>query len=422
MRQYLDYRAFIIAAGSLLDCVTAANTMSAILGKRKLHPNLTRAVFCLFWFFSTLAVCYLQISWRYYMFYLFLLLLFSFLYEASPLKRMWAAFTLGSTRLSCLSLAFLAQDRVFYAPEVCIAALVFFLCFAAMKRLLFTQAAEAEGEINRSWLSLLLLVSGAGMTALFGVLLETEVSKSFAVICCVCILIIDLSTFFLYHALHQNDMHIKQRDSYKQLLYYYKNQMDVIAESQSSIRALRHDMKNHVLHIRAQLQNEKYEDALHYLDELTENMQSNTEYVSTGNKEVDCLLNYKIRIAKKILNRVEYRIRIPSDYEWKSFDFNIVAGNLLDNATEAAGESREKFLEIDIRADKGILLFHIANSYENTPKRQGKKFLSAKKQAGEHGVGLQNVKRIVEKQNGDMQLRYADGVFEADVMLYMSQL
>jgi len=94
----------------------------------------------------------------------------------------------------------------------------------------------------------------------------------------------------------------------------------------------------------------------------------------------------------------------------------------LDNALEAAQDSEEKFLKIDIHMNKGILLIHIANSYKNIPDRQGRQFLSTKQKSGIHGIGLQNVKRIVEKQNGDMELRYTEGLFEADVMLYLDQL
>lgn len=422
MENYFNFSIAIIAIGNLLDCIILANMMRVFLKKRKLHHSVIGTAYGLFYVLSAAAVFYSFITWQYCAFYLFLLFLLTFFYEGSWEKRIWAVLTLGSIRLSCLLMVFLAEGRVFYAPEICMAAFLFLVCFVIMRRLPVAQNDEDKGEADRPRLILLLLVSAASATALFGLLYETEVSTMFAIICCVCVLIIDLSAFFLYHAVCQNDIHVKQRDSYRHSLYYYKNQMKVIIESQSNIRALRHDMKNHLLHLSIQLENKKYEDALCYLNAMMENMKSDMEYVSTGNTEADCLLNYKIQVAEKVLKRVEYRIQIPADCEWKSFDFNIVMGNLLDNALEAAQDSEEKFLKIDIHMNKGILLIHIANSYKNIPDRQGRQFLSTKQKSGIHGIGLQNVKRIVEKQNGDMELRYTEGLFEADVMLYLDQL
>lgn len=429
MEKYFNFRVAIIAIGNLLDGIILVNMLNTFLRKRKLHQSVIRIAYGLFYFLSTASVLYSFITWQYCAFYLFLLFLLTFFYEESWEKRIWVVLTLGSIRLSCLLLVFLAEGRVFYAPEICMAASLLLLCFVIMKRIPFEQNDEDIGETGRLWLVLLLLVSAASTAALFGLLHETKVSALFAAICCICFLIVDLSTFLLYHAVCQNAAHIKQRDSYRQLLYYYKNQIAVIVESQNSIRALRHDMKNHFLHLRIQLENKKYEDALCYLDAMMENLKGNMEYVSTGNTEADCLLNYKIRIAKKVLKKVEYQIQIPVDCEWKSFDFNIVMGNLLDNALEAAQDSEEKFLKIVIYVNKGILLIHVANSYKNIPSRKGRQFLSTKQKSDIngmkeacHGIGLQNVKRIVEKQNGDMELHYENGLFEADVMLYLNQL
>lgn len=429
MEKYFNFTVAIIVIGNLLDCIILANMMNAFLGKRKLHQSVIRIAYGLFYALSTASVFCSFITWQYCAFYLFLLFLLTFFYEEAWEKRIWVVLTLGSIRLSCLLLVFLAEGRVFYAPEICMSASLFLLCFVIMKRIPFEQNDEDIGETSRLWRVLLLLVSAASTAALFGLLHETKVSALFAVICCICFLIIDLSTFLLYHAVRQNAAYVKQRDSYRQLLHYYKNQIEVIVESQNNIRALRHDMKNHLLHLRIQLENKKYEDALCYLNTMTENMKGNMEYVSTGNTEADCLLNYKIRIAKKVLKKVEYQIQIPVDCEWKSFDFNIVMGNLLDNALEAAQDSEEKFLKIVIHVNKGILLIHVANSYKNIPNRQGKQFLSTKQESDTncmkeacHGIGLQNVKRIVEKQNGDMELHYGNGLFEADVMLYLNQL
>ena len=47
--------------------------------------------------------------------------------------------------------------------------------------------------------------------------------------------------------------------------------------------------------------------------------------------------------------------------------------------------------------------------------------LSEKSAAG-HGMGLANVRRIVEKYHGDMEMCCKDNRMETDIMLYMKNL
>ena len=102
------------------------------------------------------------------------------------------------------------------------------------------------------------------------------------------------------------------------------------------------------------------------------------------------------------------------------------AGSMLNpsdyNAIEAAQGSRRKWMKLVLRADRGVFLIHIANSCAGPPKRKAGRFLSTKENAVEHGIGLQNVKRMVEKQNGNIEFQYEDGIFLVEVMLYMNEM
>ena len=230
------------------------------------------------------------------------------------------------------------------------------------------------------------------------------------------------SVFYLADALIQNDTHVRQRDTYRQQTDHYRNQLEVIEESQSRLRALRHDMKNHMLHLEAELQQGHYEDALRYLEKMEGELENPAEHAKTGNRDIDSLLNYKIQKAEQVLSAVESDIHVPMELMPKSFDINVILGNLLDNAIEAAQGSRRKWMKLVLRADRGVFLIHIANSCACPPKRKAGRFLSTKENAVEHGIGLQNVKRMVEKQNGNIEFQYEDGIFLVEVMLYMNEM
>ena len=133
-------------------------------------------------------------------------------------------------------------------------------------------------------------------------------------------------------------------------------------------------------------------------------------------------MNYKIQKAKQVLTKVECGVYVPVELMPKSFDINVILGNLLDNGMEAAQRSEKKWMKVVIRADKGLLLIHIANSCGEVPRRKGRYgFFSTKEDVG-HGIGLENVRRMVERQNGSMEFGGGEGEFFVDVLLYVSEV
>jgi len=348
------------------------------------------------------------------------ILLLKKLMEAFAGRRIWLIVTLCSVEMACYLFPYFAGGRHFYVQEMTAGALLFLFCYA-----LILKTKTAGGEMEKTdgrRTALLLIIPVTGICALICLFLGDLKPYFFSAACCGCILTADLSVFYLYHILVRNDTHVRQRDIYRQQTDHYRNQLEVIEESQNRLRALRHDMKNHMLHLSAELQRGNYKDALRYLENMQEELQNPAEYVKTGNKEIDSLLNYKLRKAEQVLSTVESDINVPMELVPKSFDINVILGNLLDNAMEAAQESERKWLKLVLRADRGIFLIHVANSCAKMPKKKGRSFLSTKENAEEHGIGLQNVRRMVERQNGNIEFQYADGVFLAEAMLYMNEM
>ncbi len=411
-----NYYILIVALANLLNSVTVKRLMDTYLKKDNRKKTVIKAAYLIFYFVTTVILWFFQISWQFGVCCVISLFFITFFYEGTWHKRIWLTLAFSGVEFACYVLSYLAAGRIFYVPETAVAAFAFLLCFILIQK---TGMEEKESEEpDRKETILLLLIPGVSLIALFCLLNGYMKPDWVCAVCCGCILIANLSVFYLYHILLQNHYHIRQRDIYQQQTLNYRNQLEVIRESQERIRALRHDMKNHILHLQAQMQGKNFKEALEYLDIMKEDMKSPAEYAASGNEEIDSLLNYKIRKAKQMLHTVECKISIPSDTPSQSFDLNVILGNLLDNAIEAAIESERKWMNITMRADRGILLIAIANSCGKAPEREGERFCSTKNMAGEHGIGLQNVKRMVERQNGEITFEYANDIFVAKVMLY----
>ncbi len=258
--------------------------------------------------------------------------------------------------------------------------------------------------------------------AVFWGLTHGSVDRLTAAFLCAAIMVFNLCVFYLYHILLKNYVQIREQDIYRQQTIAYQNQLEVIMESQSRIRALKHDMKNHVLALGGLAKSAEPEKLIAYLDSMQAFMRNPSEHVYTGNEALDSLLNFKLQRAQEALKRVETDIVLPEKMKLHSFDFNVVAGNLLDNAAAAAAQTDEQFLKLSMRMENGVLFLYMVNSCTGIPEGVCDMRRLSEKSAAGHGMGLANVRRIVEKYHGDMEMCCKDNRMETDIMLYMKNL
>lgn len=127
----------------------------------------------------------------------------------------------------------------------------------------------------------------------------------------------------------------------------YASQMELMRQGEERIKALRHDMKHHISELKLLAEKEKNNGIKEYLEQMEGFMANPGEEVSSGNLETDSVLNYLIQRARQELEHVQVKVEIPGNLQ-HSFDINVILGNLLENALEAAGQTKEKTLELKV--------------------------------------------------------------------------
>lgn len=161
------------------------------------------------------------------------------------------------------------------------------------------------------------------------------------------------------------------------------------------------------------------QDALSYINDMKSFLQNPDEIVSSGNVEMDSLLNYMLQWAKRDLTTVTVNVSVPENI-LPAFDINMILGNLLENAIEAARQSEEKMLEVLVYYQQGVMTIDIKNSFSGELRKGRKGFLTTKVEKGNHGTGLSSVKQVVEKYDGLMKVEEQDNLFCVNVVLYLS--
>lgn len=147
--------------------------------------------------------------------------------------------------------------------------------------------------------------------------------------------------------------------------------------------------------------------------------------VSSGNLEIDSVMNYMIRRAREELRTVNVNVRLPNSLG-HSFDINVILGNLLENGIEAARQTESRRLDINVEAQQGFLRIQIENSYDGrTAVSRGnghQRLLTTKRGGGLHGIGLESVRKVVEKYDGIMEVCPEEDIFRVLLILYMPEV
>ncbi len=255
--------------------------------------------------------------------------------------------------------------------------------------------------------------------AAIGIIIYTDTCQALGIaIISITLLIVNFFMLYLYNMLLHSISHKYEAKLLKQQVNIYSNQLNVILQSEEKVKSLRHDMKHHMNEIKLLANKYGITEIQGYIDNMEEFICNPAEIVSSGNLEIDSLLNYMLQKAREELKEVDVKVKIPEAIG-HSFDINVILGNLLENALEAARQTEEKQLNVNIQFYQGIFKIVIENSYNGTLIRGKQGVITSKKEKESHGIGMGNVKKIVEKYGGIMEVYSHDMRFGVKLILYM---
>lgn len=240
------------------------------------------------------------------------------------------------------------------------------------------------------------------------------------------LLIANFLMLYLYNLLLHSISQQYEMEMLKTQLQAYANQLNVVLRGEEKIKALRHDIKHHLNELMLLANKHDVAEIQKYIDEMNSFLKNPNEIVASGNLEIDSVLNFMLQKAEKELKTVDIKVMLPEKVR-HSFDINVMLGNLLENAIEAAGKTENKYLSVHIKLKRGILKVKIENSFESCilceeQNRKDTILKTTKPFTEQHGIGLKNVKKIVEKYNGTMAVTAQEGIFCVNLLLYMARM
>lgn len=177
-------------------------------------------------------------------------------------------------------------------------------------------------------------------------------------------------------------------------------------------RRFRHDISDHLYILNDMINSKKYPEALEYLKSLNDELDS-VKRVSLGNNSLDALVSHYIYLYDSQSIELKLSGFIPADMSVNTYDLCVVFSNILKNGVAYA----TSYVNIDIKHDDNHIYITETNDcdaslviYNTLPKTSNKDALN-------HGYGLINISRIVDKYDGYINVEARDGIFKLELML-----
>lgn len=194
---------------------------------------------------------------------------------------------------------------------------------------------------------------------------------------------------FIITVFWSQNYHDKKR---KEQFAYYRAREEIQIQREKEISKIRHDIANHLSVMKEMEKDEAGRCLLKRIDKDFGRF--------TGVPVLDCLILDKERkCAKKQIQFIKQGVCF-SETDISEYDLISLFANLLDNAIDAAEQTKMPVVDLKIENWQGYLKISITNSKPVSVMPLQSNFRTTKKEAGKHGIGNRIVKEIVENRDG----------------------
>lgn len=207
----------------------------------------------------------------------------------------------------------------------------------------------------------------------------------------------------------------KQKESEIQLEMQAEHYQD-LAEKNRDIRRFRHDIKNNLLALDILLSDGKYDEAKKYIDSMNESVKETENRFSTGSYLADAILSHKSDEIKNDKIDIEFSGTVPSE-RISNNDLCTILTNSIDNAARACKELAPCKIKVTSDETKKGCTLTVSNPVLKKVEIKNNSIKTSKKDAQNHGFGIENIKKVTEKYHGFVRLSCTDSEFTIKIGL-----
>ncbi len=302
--------------------------------------------------------------------------------------------------------------------------IIFLIIVLIFKKLRHIEQTELELNWKQYLLFYIISICSFLLLGSIQVVLEkTENDKLYNVvgvvisICCIVFIIVAIWQGIIVNKQIQSEEENKMYKNYIELQKEYYNQL---IKQDEKIRDFKHDMNAHIAVISSYCDNNDISELKNYLNDVIRESAIFDIVNYTGNKSVDAVISQQIINAQQNSIVVNINGKLPLNISVSEFDLTTIISNLLKNAIEACEKIKDidkRKISLDVMAFNSQIYISIKNpiNYEDIEKVKG--LNTSKNDKVNHGIGIKNVKRTVQKYNGIIEFKIDDNCFWVEVSI-----
>lgn len=211
-----------------------------------------------------------------------------------------------------------------------------------------------------------------------------------------------------------------QQNLERKNLKLQKNYYEELESNQAEIRKIRHDMNNHLSVIHSLFYSGSKEEAEQYMKDMEAQLTARSR-VFCKNGIVNAVLNSKYNLAFEQDIDCFFHIDLDKLIGIDPISLCCLFSNTLDNSIEASvkiPDQEKRHISVKARVtDTGYFTYEITNAKNNKIEKKHGLIKSDKKDTASHGLGLSNVREMVKKYYGTLDISYTEDIFTVTVLI-----
>lgn len=195
-----------------------------------------------------------------------------------------------------------------------------------------------------------------------------------------------------------------------------KKHIEEVEKLYRDIRSMRHDMGNHIQTLEHLVAHNNMDDAAEYLEHLKNEWDEVSPEIKTGSPVIDVILMEKLREAKERQIRFLSDFHYPQNTKLNAFDLSVIMNNALNNCMENVSGD-DPYISIYSFRKNSIFMITIKNSFVGHLNFGDSDLPETTKSGREHGMGLNNIRRVARMYMGDISLEQGNEEVILSIMM-----
>ena len=195
-----------------------------------------------------------------------------------------------------------------------------------------------------------------------------------------------------------------------------KKHIEEVEKLYRDIRSMRHDMGNHIQTLEHLVAHNNMDDATEYLEHLKNEWDEVSPEIKTGSPVIDVILMEKLREAKERQIRFLSDFHYPHNTKLNAFDLSVLMNNALNNCMENVSGD-DPYISISSFRKNSIFMITIKNSFGGQLNFGDSDLPETTKSGREHGMGLNNIRRVARMYMGDISLEQGNEEVILSIMM-----